>query len=51
MNEALVQGVGFSHRNRKSITKHKNAGSCDLPSDLKGYDGYLNCTEWDHSKL
>ena len=39
MNEALVQGVGFSHRNRKSITKHKNAGSCDLPLDLKGESG------------
>ena len=51
MNEALVQGVDFNHRNRKSITRHKNAGSCALPLDLKGNDGYLNCKEWEHSKL
>lgn len=58
VNEALVQGVGFSGRKGARITRNKNAGSCDFhkliaakPLDLKGYDGYLNCTEWEHSKL
>jgi len=58
VNEALVQGVGFSSRKEARITRNKNAGSCDLhkliaakPLHLKGYDGHLNCTEWEHSKL
>lgn len=57
VNEALVQGVGFSNRKGARITRNKNAGSCDFhkliaakPLDLKGYDGNLNCTEWEHSK-
>lgn len=58
VNKALVQGVGFSNRKEARITRNKIAGSCDFhkliaakPLDLKGYDGYLNCTEWEHSKL
>ena len=58
INETLVRCVGFSNRNGESISRHNNAGSCDFhkliaakPLDLKGYDGHLNCTEWEHSKL
>lgn len=52
VNEALVQGVGFSNRKGARITRNKKAGSCDFhtliatkPLDLKGYDGHLNCTK------
>lgn len=58
VNEAQVQGVGFSNGKGAHITRNKNAGSCDFhkliaakPLDLKGYDGHLNCTGSEHSKL